>query len=78
MTSTSRAKSLIGSVTGLARGDRPQTRGYHKRNNDKVKVEYYYRNKYKLRFFLTQLRATFALNRSKYPDTKSQVLYTVL
>ncbi|SLM35925.1 Zinc finger, CCHC-type [Lasallia pustulata] len=82
MASTARARSPAGSTAGSTRGGASSSHhegpGHRDRDDDRVKVELYWGDKGKLRFFLTQLRAFYTLNRNRYSDAKSQVLYAGL
>jgi Retrotransposon gag protein/Zinc knuckle len=76
MSGKQRAPSPSGSTAGSTAGGRvqPTIVGTTDNTKDDFKIEYFHGDRTKLRFFLTQLRALFALRSNKYPTGKAQVL----
>ena len=72
MASSTRARSPAGSVAGSSRGERSER---HDDKDNGPRVENYYGDRFKLKFFMAQLKTFFSLNRAKYSDSRAQVLY---
>lgn len=81
MSNTNRTQSPTRSVAGSVRGSTQATRNdqdHDEGRDDKINVEYFYGDRTKLKYFLTQLGALFALQPKKYPDARTKVLYAAL
>lgn len=48
------------------------------KGEDKINVDYFYGDRTKLKYFITQLITLFSLQPRKYPDPRSQVLYAAM
>ena len=74
-----RSKSPTGSVGSTRGGSSDQySSQFVDKLKDDLRIEHYYGERAKLRFFLTQLKAAFKLQPQKYPDARSKVLYSAM
>jgi hypothetical protein len=73
---SARSASPTGSITeklqGLSLTDKMTEPSDTKK--DKVKVDFFYGDRPKLRAYLVQLKLVYALNKDKYPDSPSKVM----
>ena len=75
MASSTRAKSPAGSVRSTNTNNDV---GFIKSKDDLLKTELFYGDRSKLKYFLTQLKAMFKYQPSKFSDGKSKVLYAAM
>src|SRR5271155_3613897 len=62
-------------TVAMAKDETSEASGHCEKHSNSPRVDYFHGDRAKLRAYLVQLKLAFALNKEKYPDAATKVLF---